>query len=81
MSTLFGTYRFLEKLFADGGYQGAKFRSGVANVLPALEIEIVRRPAHGESFMVLPRRWIVETNHRLAEPLSQVGQGLGGPES
>ena len=60
MSTLFGTYRFLEKLFADGGYQGAKFRSGVANVLPALEIEIVRRPAHGKSFMVLPRRWIVE---------------------
>ena len=62
VSTLFGMDPLLEKLFADGGYQGAKFRSGVANILPGLEIEIVKRPAHGKSFMVLPRRWIVETS-------------------
>ena len=60
VSTLFAMYPFLEKLFADRGYQGAKFRGGVANILPGLEIEIVRGPAHGKSFMVLPRRWIVE---------------------
>ena len=60
VSTLFGMDPFREKLCADGGYQGAKFRSEVANILPGLEIEIVRRPAHGKSFMVLPRRWLVE---------------------
>ena len=48
------------KLFADGGYRGAKFRNRVANVLPGLEIEIVKRPDHNEGFVVLPRRWIVE---------------------
>jgi transposase len=60
MSTLLGMYPFLEKLFADGGYQGAKFRDEVANVLPGLEIEIVKRPDHDKGFVVLPRRWIVE---------------------
>jgi len=48
------------KRFAGGGDQGAKFRSGAANVSPGLEIAIVRRPAHGKRFRVLPRRWIVE---------------------
>jgi transposase len=51
---------FLEKLFADGGYQGAKFRKGLMNVLPGLEIEIVKRSDHDKGFVVLPRRWIVE---------------------
>ena len=60
MSTVLGRFPFLEKLFADGGYRGAKFRNRVANVLPGLEIEIVKRPDHNEGFVVLPRRWIVE---------------------
>jgi IS5 family transposase len=30
MSALLGMYPFLEKLFADGGYQGAKFRNELA---------------------------------------------------
>jgi hypothetical protein len=34
---------FLEKLFADGGYQGAKLRNGLADLLPGLKIEIVKR--------------------------------------
>ena len=46
LSTLFGMYPFLKKLFADGGYQGPAFQKTLANILPALEIEIVRRPDH-----------------------------------
>ena len=29
MSTLFGLFPFLLKLYADGGYQGAKFQQGL----------------------------------------------------
>ena len=60
VSTLLRMYPFLERLFADGGYRGAKFRDGLANVLPGLEIEIVKRPDHDKGFVVLPCRWIVE---------------------
>jgi len=74
MSTVLGKYPFLEKLFADGGYQGAKFRNGVANVLPGLEIEIVKRRDHDKGFVVLPRRWIVE---RTIAWLNRCGKGLG----
>ena len=53
-------YPFLKKLFADGGYQGPAFQKTLANILPALEIEIVRRPDQAKGFLVLPRRWVVE---------------------
>jgi hypothetical protein len=46
-------YPFLKKLFADGGYQGPTFQKTLANILPALEIEIVRRPDQAKSFVVL----------------------------
>ena len=42
LSTLFGIYPFLLKLFADGGYQGPQFASAVAIVVPQLSIEIVK---------------------------------------
>jgi transposase len=32
--TMFGLYPSLEKLFADGGYQGPQFRRALAKVLP-----------------------------------------------
>ena len=32
MSTLFGLYPFLLKLYADGGYQGAQFQQGLKQV-------------------------------------------------
>jgi transposase len=51
---------FLEKLFADGGYQGVAFRKELAETRPGLEIEIVKRPDHAKGFVPLPRRWIVE---------------------
>jgi transposase len=60
MSTLLGMYPFLEKLFAERGDQGAKFRNRLADVLPGLKIEIVKRPDHVKGFVVFPGRWIVE---------------------
>jgi transposase len=51
---------FLRKLFADGGYQGAKFRTALAKLLPELTVEIVKRSDTAQGFEVLPRRWVVE---------------------
>src|ERR1700742_2584602 len=59
MSSLFGLFPFLLKLYADSGYQGAKFQDGVARVCGKVTVEIVKRSAVGK-FMVLPKRWIVE---------------------
>src|SRR5271157_3402670 len=49
MSTLFGAFPFLLKLYADSGYQGPRH----------INLEIVRRSDIGK-FVVLPKRWIVE---------------------
>jgi len=56
MSTLFGMFPFLKKLFADGGYQGPRFETALAKILPHLHIEIVKR---ADAAIGL-KRWIVE---------------------
>ena len=43
LSTLFGMYPFLAKLFADAGYQGPQFATAVAELLPHVSVEIVKR--------------------------------------
>ena len=60
LSTLFGRYPFLLKLFADAGYQGPQFHSAAAAVMPQLSIEIVKRSDQAKGFEVLPRCWVVE---------------------
>jgi len=60
LSTMFGLYPFIAKLFADGGYQGPRFRQALARVLPQLSVEIVKRSDTAKGFEVLPRRWVVE---------------------
>ena len=60
LSTLFGMYPFLLKLFADAGYQGPQFQVAVTNIIPQLSIEIVKRSDQAKGFEVLPRRWVVE---------------------
>ena len=60
LSTLFGRFPFLRKLFADAGYQGPQFLMATAAVLPQLSVEIVKRSDRAEGFEVLPKRWIVE---------------------
>jgi len=60
LSTLFGQFPFLKRLFADSGYAGPVFQDGVATVMPNLVTEIVRRCDQAKGFIVLPKRWIVE---------------------
>jgi hypothetical protein len=59
LSTLFGMFPFLQKLFADGGYQGPQFANAVLKILPLLQIEIVKRPDAAVGFEIVPKRWIV----------------------
>jgi transposase len=60
MTTLFGMFPSLKKLFVDSGYRGPKFAKALAKVRPHLDIEIVKRSDQLSSFVVLPKRWIVE---------------------
>jgi putative transposase len=60
LASMFGLYPFLEKLFADAGYQGPKFREALAKALPRLSVEIVKRSDTAKGFELLPRRWVVE---------------------
>ena len=53
-------YPFLQKLFADCGYQGPEFQKALLKILPSLKIEIVKRSDRAKGFVVLPRRWVVE---------------------
>jgi transposase len=60
LSTLFGLFPFLKKLFADGGYQGPQFEQAVTKILPELQVEIVKRSDQAKGFEILPKRWVVE---------------------
>jgi len=60
LGTLFGKFPFLQKLFADGGYQGPKFREAQKKALPCLVTEIVKRSDAVKGFEVIPKRWVVE---------------------
>ena len=60
LSTLFGTFPFLKKLFADSAYQGPKFHDALAAILPNLETEIVKRSDAAKGFVIQPKRWLVE---------------------
>jgi transposase len=59
MSTLFGLFPFLLKLYADSGYQGPNFQQGLRRVCRCINVAIVKRSDLGK-FVVLPKRWIVE---------------------
>jgi transposase len=59
MSSLFGMFPFLLKLYADAGYQGPKFQQAMRRVLKQVNVEIVKR-SDMTKFVVLPKRWIVE---------------------
>lgn len=60
MATLFGMFPFLLKLYADGGYQGPLFRAAIQKAMKQVDVEIVKRSDAAKSFVVLPRRWVVE---------------------
>jgi len=60
MTTLFGLYPFLMKLYADGGYQGPIFQNAVKAAIDTVNVEIVKRSDQAKGFVVLPKRWVVE---------------------
>jgi transposase len=60
LATLFGQFPFLRKLFADSAYTGPVFANGIAQVMPNLVHEIVKRSDQAKGFIVEPKRWIVE---------------------
>lgn len=60
MTSLFGLFPFLTKLFADAAYQGPLFKAGLKQAIPRIEIEIVKRSDTAKGFKILPRRWVVE---------------------
>ncbi len=60
LSTLFGQFPFLRKLFADSAYTGPIFHDGAARAMRSLLIEIVKRSDRAKGFVVEPKRWIVE---------------------
>ena len=60
LSTLFGLFPFLQKLFADSAYQGPVFNRALASILPYVKTEIVKRSDAAKGFVALPKRWIVE---------------------
>lgn len=49
----------LEKILADGGYEGSDFEAWVQDTFDIL-LEISLRPTGKKGFVVLPRRWVVE---------------------
>jgi putative transposase len=58
LSTLFGLFPFLKKLFADAAYEGPIFHTALARILPYLETGIIKRSDQIKGFVVLPKRWI-----------------------
>jgi len=60
LKTLFGRYPFLQRLFADGGYQGPVFDKGQKKAMPGLVTKIIKRSDTAKGFEILPRRWVVE---------------------
>ena len=54
LATLFGQFPFLQKLFADSAYQGPIFADGLAEILPYLKTEIIKRSDRAKGFVQLP---------------------------
>jgi transposase len=52
-------FPFIERIFADGGYQGP-ITAAAVQVLGPWQLQIVKRSDHAVGFEVLPKRWIVE---------------------
>jgi putative transposase len=51
-------FPWIENLFADGGYAGAKLKAALAG--QPVELEIVKRTDKEAGFKVIRRRWVVE---------------------
>ena len=52
-------FPFVERIYADGGYQGPRVRAAAART-GTWKIEIIKRSDIAKGFVVLPKRWVVE---------------------
>jgi len=60
LETMKGLFPLLKKLYADSAYQGPIFANALAEILPHLKTEIIKRSDHAKGFVKLPKRWTVE---------------------
>jgi transposase len=51
-------FPWISKIFADGGYAGAKLKTALAG--QPVELEIVKRTDKQGGFKVIRRRWVIE---------------------
>ncbi len=58
LAALTGRFPRLAKIWVDGGYAGKLI--GWAAAAGGWALEVVKRPAEAEGFVVLPKRWVVE---------------------
>jgi hypothetical protein len=56
LGTLFGMFRFLLKLYADGGYWGLEFQSA-PHILSKAEVQIVNDPTRRRASSCRPGDW------------------------
>jgi hypothetical protein len=80
MSTLFGLFPFLLKLYADSGYQGPMFQQALRQVCRQINVEIVKRSDTGK-FVVLPKRWLRQPRLRCLRSPSFTGNWPSRPAS
>ncbi|MDB5369101.1 MAG: putative transposase [Roseomonas sp.] len=73
---MLGLFPFLLKLYADSGYQGPKFQQGLSHVCRQINAEIVKRSDVAE-FVVLPKRWSVETTFAWLNRCRRLAKDLG----
>ena len=59
LASIRSLYPWLRHVFADAGYAGDKLKDALAGK-GDWTIEIVKRPAEAEGFVVVARRWVVE---------------------
>jgi transposase len=76
------SHPWLQLVWADNGYNAHQVTDAVAKI-PCLRLEIVKRTDDVRSFMVLPRRWVVERtfswfgrNRRLAKDWENLADTL-----
>ena len=81
LAALADRFPLLAKLFAEGASQGPLFPEAVAEVLPQLTTEIVKRDEQAIGFVGPPQALAWGADNRWAPSLSPVGQGFREPPS
>jgi transposase len=73
-------FPFLERVVADGAYQGRKTARAVRRAARA-RLEIVKRSDGAKGFAVLPKRWIVERTFGWLGRCRRLAKDFEGPHA